>query len=30
MVHQFTCSQGADCLLLTRRGGPADYNWVKP
>ena len=30
MVHQFTCSPGADCLLLTRRGGPADYNWVKP
>jgi quercetin dioxygenase-like cupin family protein len=29
MVHQFTCSQGADCMLLTRRGGPADYNWVK-
>ncbi len=30
MPHQFTCSAGADCLLLTRRGGPADYNWVKP
>ncbi len=30
MVHQFICSSGADCLLLTRRGGPADYNWVKP
>jgi quercetin dioxygenase-like cupin family protein len=30
MVHQFICAQGADCLLLVRRGGPADYNFVKP
>ena len=29
MVHQFTCNAGADCLLLTRRGGPTDYNFVK-
>ena len=29
MVHQFTCNPGADCLLLTRRGGPTDYNFVK-
>ncbi len=29
MVHQFTCAAGADCLLLTRRGGPADYNFAK-
>ena len=30
MVHEFTCAKGADCLLLTRRGGPTDYNFVKP
>jgi quercetin dioxygenase-like cupin family protein len=29
MVHQFICGKGGDCLLLTRRGGPADYNFVK-
>jgi mannose-6-phosphate isomerase-like protein (cupin superfamily) len=29
MVHQFNCDPGADCLLLTRRGGPTDYNFVK-
>ena len=29
MVHQFVCSAGTDCLLLTRRGGPTDYNFVK-
>ena len=29
MVHQLTCNPGADCLLLTRRGGPTDYNFVK-
>ncbi len=28
--HQFTCSAAGDCLLLTRRGGPTDYNFVKP
>ena len=29
-VHQLTCAAGADCLLLTRRAGPTDYNFVKP
>ena len=29
-VHHLTCSPGADCLLLTRRAGPTDYNFVKP
>jgi quercetin dioxygenase-like cupin family protein len=29
VVHQFVCSAGTDCLLLTRRGGPTDYNFVK-
>ena len=29
VVHQFVCSAGTDCLLLVRRGGPADYNFVK-
>jgi len=29
MVHQFTCAAGADCLLLTRRSEPTDYNFVK-
>ena len=29
MVHQLTCDAGADCTLLTRRGGPTDYNFVK-
>ncbi len=29
MVHQFTCSKESDCLLLTRRAGPADYNFVQ-
>ena len=27
--HQFTCAAGADCMLLTRRTGPVDYNWIK-
>src|ERR671935_1456108 len=26
MVHQFVCAAGADCLLLTRRGGPTGHN----
>ena len=30
MVHQFTCGEGSECLVLTRRGGPTDYNFVKP
>src|SRR6266851_152778 len=25
VVHEFTCGAGGDCLLLTRRSGPADY-----
>ena len=29
VVHQLTCAAGADCLLLTRRGGPVDYHFVK-
>ncbi len=29
MVHQFTCGPAADCLLLTRRAGPTDYNFIK-
>jgi quercetin dioxygenase-like cupin family protein len=29
MVHQLTCTAGADCLLLVRRAGPTDYNFVK-
>jgi quercetin dioxygenase-like cupin family protein len=29
-VHQFVCAAGGDCLLLTRRAGPTDYNFVKP
>ena len=27
-VHQATCAAGAECVLLTRRGGPADYHFV--
>jgi quercetin dioxygenase-like cupin family protein len=27
-VHRFVCGSGGDCLLLTRRGGPTDYNFV--
>ena len=27
--HLATCASGAECLLLTRRGGPADYHFVK-
>lgn len=27
--HEFRCGAGADCVLLTRRAGPTDYNWVK-
>jgi|GEM_PF-2991415 len=28
--HELVCAAGADCVLLTRRAGPADYNWVAP
>ena len=27
--HALDCGTAADCLLLTRRAGPTDYNWVK-
>jgi len=27
--HMAKCAPGAECILLTRRAGPADYNWVK-
>ena len=27
--HELTCASGSECLLLTRRSGPTDYNWVK-
>lgn len=27
--HELYCGAGADCFLLTRRGGPTDYNFVK-
>jgi quercetin dioxygenase-like cupin family protein len=29
MHHMAKCAPGADCILLTRRGGPTDYFWVK-
>ncbi len=27
--HELSCGAAADCLLLTRRAGPADFNFVK-
>ncbi len=27
--HMAKCAPGAECVLLTRRAGPVDYNWVK-
>jgi quercetin dioxygenase-like cupin family protein len=27
--HSATCAAGSECLLLTRRAGPTDYNFVK-
>ncbi len=27
--HMAKCLPGAECVLLTRRAGPTDYNWVK-
>ena len=27
--HKLECAAGADCILLTRRSGKTDYNWVK-
>ena len=29
-VHQLSCGAGAECVLLTRRAGPTDYNFVAP
>ncbi len=28
--HALTCGEGAECVLLTRRPGLADYHWVTP
>jgi quercetin dioxygenase-like cupin family protein len=27
--HKFECLAGAECVAITRRPAPADYNWVK-
>ena len=27
--HLAKCAPGAECVVLTRRAGPVDYNWVK-
>jgi quercetin dioxygenase-like cupin family protein len=27
--HSLTCKQGGDCVLITRRAGPTDYNFTK-
>jgi quercetin dioxygenase-like cupin family protein len=27
--HQVTCLPGNECMVITRRSGPVDYNWVK-
>jgi len=27
--HLAKCGAGAECVVLTRRGGPTDYHWVK-
>lgn len=27
--HSAQCLAGSDCTVITRRGGPTDYNWVK-
>jgi len=27
--HMAKCAPGAECVLITRRAGPPDYNWVK-
>ncbi len=28
LQHELTCAAGSECLLLIRRAGPADINWV--
>ena len=27
--HELDCGAGSECLILTRRAGPTDYNFVK-
>ena len=27
--HKFECQAGSECVAITRRPAPADYNWVK-
>jgi len=27
--HSVTCLPASECVVITRRGGPTDYNWVK-
>jgi quercetin dioxygenase-like cupin family protein len=27
--HKFECNAGSECVVITRRPAPADYNWVK-
>ena len=27
--HKFECLAGSECVAITRRPAPADYNWVK-
>jgi quercetin dioxygenase-like cupin family protein len=27
--HSLNCGADAECVVLTRRAGPTDYNWVK-
>ena len=27
--HMAKCAPGAECIAITRRAGPPDYNWVK-
>jgi len=27
--HSAQCLPGSECILVTRRAGPTDYNWVK-
>ena len=27
--HKFECHAGSECVVITRRPAPADYNWVK-
>ncbi len=27
--HSLDCAAGTECVVMTRRAGPTDYNWVK-